>query len=156
MIANSEPCNKRSNLTMLKNATLSTTVCDLMPFDLPTILDTSLDEESLSPTENRYPANPVRNARKSEAERMSLGLAFAGLRPSCPEKKTGKILIGMKPTRESVLQANKKKAKAKTDENARKHQARSYLNELYAKVLMSMRAQERNKRHVAKSYRPKH
>ena len=124
-------------------------MCDLVPFDLPTILDTSLDEKSLSPTEHR----PI---RKSEAEKVSFGLAYTGLRPSCPEKKSSKILIGMKTTKEPIAQANRKKVRAKADENARRHLVRSHLNELYMKILMNMRVQERNKRHLIKSHKPKH
>ena len=114
---------------MLKSLTSSRMGFKLMSLDLPTIMDTSLDEESTSPAE--------RSQLKTNIGKSTFGSAIRTSYLNIKEKK-------------SIIKLNKTKEKGKIDENARKHLVRRHLNEICSKILMKMKLQENDKKHIFK------
>ena len=154
--------SKRSHNTFLgKSLTTSKTLCNLLSFDLPTILDTSLDEESLSPVNDNRASTLTGNMLKLDTGRASVGVSqeFKNIKKNYMDKRKNKLSVDLRSTEFGKLtakklskpmmtfRATKRKSKVETDENARKHLVRSHLNEIYGKVMMMVKSREKGKRH---------
>ena len=151
--------NTRSqNYSMMKSLNSSNSILNFLPFDLPPILDTSLDEESLSPVEDckTCRAKPVNISKISETGNISFGSSFSKSRQSLVNGRINKTSLGIRINKKSIIRFNKKKLKIKDDENARKHLVRSHLTEMYSKILTKVKSQQRDKRYISKILKAKH
>eukprot|EP00826_Nyctotherus_ovalis_P047773 TRINITY_DN5541_c0_g1_i5.p1 TRINITY_DN5541_c0_g1~~TRINITY_DN5541_c0_g1_i5.p1 ORF type:complete len:176 (+),score=32.26 TRINITY_DN5541_c0_g1_i5:73-600(+) len=158
--------NKTASASAGRSLISSKTICNLLSFDLPTILDTSLDEESLSPTEDAKETAVTSTASKLGAGRMSIGISreYKTVRQTYLDKRKNKLSVDLrrhdmrlnKPRRSLVKMGAREKLKVGGDENARRHLVRSHLNELYAKIVTLVRAKEKAKRHSVVILKTKH
>jgi len=143
--------------------TLSTskTLCHLLSFNLPTILDTSLDEESVSPVEDNKVNDLTEAIKKVKKNRMLIDISheFRTTRQNYADKRKNKLSVDLRAY-ETTARINKpkhsySKSQAKIDnnskvineENERRHIVRSYLNKLYTKIVLNLRTTKKEKRH---------
>jgi len=121
------------------------------------ILDTSLDEESLSPTEHAKGAAAKSAISKLKAGRMSIGISreYKTIRQTYLDKRKNKLSVDLrrqdikmsKPRKSLIKLRTQEKPKINIDENARRHLVRNHLNQLYTKIIMIVKTKEKAKRH---------
>eukprot|EP00826_Nyctotherus_ovalis_P028673 TRINITY_DN22618_c0_g1_i5.p1 TRINITY_DN22618_c0_g1~~TRINITY_DN22618_c0_g1_i5.p1 ORF type:complete len:212 (+),score=52.27 TRINITY_DN22618_c0_g1_i5:465-1100(+) len=158
--------NKTADIPSGKSLLSSKTICNLLSFDLPTILDAPLDEDSPTPTKNEKETAMTSAGSKFESGRMSIGVPrdYKTLRQKYLDKKNKLSVdlscnnMNMKKPRRSLIRFNeaKKKPKLDADENARRHLVRSHLNKLYTKIMMVVRTKEKERRHSIIVLKTKH
>jgi len=159
--------NKTANIPTGRSLSSSKTICNLLSFDLPTILDTSLDEESLSPRKDAKGTAITSIASRFETGRMSIGASrdLKTIRQNYLDKRKNKLSVDLrynnvklkKPRRSLInVKTTKEKAKPKNDENARRHLVRSHLNQLYTKLIKLVKVKEKDKRYISATVKAKH
>eukprot|EP00826_Nyctotherus_ovalis_P050692 TRINITY_DN6247_c0_g1_i20.p1 TRINITY_DN6247_c0_g1~~TRINITY_DN6247_c0_g1_i20.p1 ORF type:complete len:267 (-),score=24.59 TRINITY_DN6247_c0_g1_i20:135-935(-) len=143
-----------------KTLAASKTLCHLLSFDLPTILDTSLDEESVSPAESAKPSTLSGAVKKLKRKRMSIDISreFQMARQNCADARKNKLSVDLslyntagrtsKPKKVLIKPQSKSNSKVINEVNARKHLVRSHLNKLYAKVMLRLKVMKKDKRHI--------
>lgn len=138
----------------------SKTLCHLLSFDLPTILDTSLDEESVSPVEDAKPSDLSEAVKKLRRNRMSIDVSreFRTARQNCADARRNKLSVDLslyntaartsKPKKALIKPRSKPNSKLTNEVNARRHLVRSHLNKLYAKVMFRLKVMKKDERHA--------